>query len=189
MGQKPSPAGEPASLADLGGEHAEQWENVARRYTSALRGFFAKRVYEQDDVEDLVQDVFLRLMQRASGRPIERVEQYIFQTAANVLRDRGRRRATRRQESHEPYDEAVHESSSDTEFSPERVLMGREAVIQVFAALEGLPERTRDIFVLRALEQHKYCEIANMLRISTRATEKHMAKALAHLSRVLGRPD
>lgn len=188
MGQKPSPVGEPAALADLGGEHAEQWENVARRYTSALRGFFAKRVYEQDDVEDLVQDVFLRLMQRASGRPIERVEQYIFQTAANVLRDRGRRRATRRQESHEPYDEAVHDSP-DTDFPPERVLMGREAVAQVMAALEDLPQRTRDIFVLRALEQHKYCEIANMLRISTRATEKHMAKALAHLSRALGRSD
>lgn len=179
---------DPASLSDFGARQAEQWENVARRYTGVLRGFFAKRVYEQDDVEDLVQDVFLRLMQRTGGQPIEKIEQYIFQTAANVLRDRGRRRAARRQESHESYDETVHEAP-DSEFPPERVLMGREAVAQAMAALEDLPERTRDIFVLRALEQHKYCEIARMLKISTRATEKHMAKALAHLSRVLGRPD
>lgn len=185
MGYKPSPVGGPASLADFGVRQAEQWENVARRYTPVLRAFFAKRVYEQDDVEDLVQDVFLRLMQRDGAAPIEKVEQYIFQTAANVLRDRGRRRATRRQEAHESYDETVHDSP-DTEFPPERVLMGREAVTQVMVALEDLPERTRDIFILRALEQHKYCEIARMLRISTRATEKHMAKALAHLSRVLG---
>lgn len=188
MTQKSPRIGKPTSLSEFGAREAEQWENVARRYTSVLRGFFAKRVHEQDDVEDLVQDVFIRLIQRASGHPIERVEQYIFQTAANVLRDRGRRRAVRHQESHESYDEAVHEPPH-TEFSPERVLMGRESVDRVAAALKDLPERTRDIFILRALEQHKYCEIARMLRISTRATEKHMAKALAHLSRVLGYPD
>lgn len=178
----------PASLSDFGAREMEQWENVARRYTSALRGFFAKRVHEQDDVEDLIQDVFVRLIQRTSEHPIEKVEQYIFQTAANVLRDRGRRRAARHQEAHESYDEEIHETV-DSEFPPERVLMGRESVAEMAAALEDLPERTRDIFVLRALEQHKYCEIARMLKISTRATEKHMAKALAHLSRVLGRWD
>lgn len=188
MKREPPYTGKPASLSEFGAREAEQWENVARRYTSILRGFFSKRVYEQDDVEDLVQDVFLRLIQRASGQPIEKVEQYIFQTAANVLRDRGRRRAARHQEAHESYDEDIHEPPH-TELSPERVLLGRESVDRVAAALKDLPARTRDIFILRALEQHKYCEIARMLQISTRATEKHMAKALAHLSRVLGRMD
>ena len=175
----------PVSLTDFGDDEASQWENVALRYRAPLRGFFARRVRDAADVEDLIQEVFLRLVGRARGEPIEKVEQYLFQTAANVLRDSGRRSMVREGDAHESYDEAVHDVGSD--ITPERVLLGKESVTIVAAALRELPQRTRDVFVLRALERHKYAEIAAMLRVSTRAVEQHMAKALAHLGRALDR--
>lgn len=173
----------PVSLSDFGEDQDSQWENVALRYRAPLRGFFSKRVRDKADVDDLVQDVFLRLIGRADGGSIEKVEQYIFQTAANVLRDRGRRDAVREADAHESFDETLHQARA--EITPERVLLGKESVSLVVAALQQLPERTRDIFVLRALERRRYAEIAVLLRISTRAVEMHMAKALAHVAQVL----
>jgi RNA polymerase sigma factor (sigma-70 family) len=172
-----------APLTAYGGDEATRWENVALRYGAPLRGFFAKRVRNQSDVDDLVQEVFVHLIRRGQGESIEQFEQYLFETAANVLRDQGRRRQVREFESHESLDETVHVLRSD--ISPERVLLGREAVALVAATLKQMPERTRDVFVLRAFENHKYSEIAQMLGVSQRCVEINMAKALAFLAQVL----
>lgn len=161
---------------------AMQWSEVSRKYTGPLTGFFAKRIDDLSEVGDLVQEVFCHLLSRKKGAVIERPEQYLFQTAANVLKDRARRRRARFQDAHELFDDAAHPGS---EISPERVYIGIESVKRLTAALRELPERTRDIFVLRALEKRRYVEIARMMKISTRAAEKHMAKALAHVGRAL----
>lgn len=190
MGDPVSLPREPASLADFGEDSASQWENVSLRYRAPLRGFFSKRVKDPAEVEDLTQEVFLHLVRRAHGGPIEHVKQYVFQIAANALRDWGRRRQARDQDAHESFDEEIHQPA--TEISPERVLLGEEAVKLAVSVLRALPQRTRDVFVLRAMEKRKYLEIAALLGISVRAAEKHMAKALAQLGRAMegaGRPE
>ncbi|MGO1070961.1 RNA polymerase sigma factor [Lysobacter sp. CA199] len=174
---------ESASLAEYGQDCVNQWNNVSLRYRTPLRGFFSKRVKDAAEVEDLTQEVFLHLIRRARGGPIEHVEQYVFQVAANTLRDWGRRRRARNQDAHESFDAQTHQPATD--ISPERVLLGKEEIKLVNQVLRGLPERTRDVFVLRALEKKKYAEIALMMGISVRATEKHMAKALAQLGSVV----
>ncbi|WP_407353903.1 RNA polymerase sigma factor [Luteimonas sp. R10] len=174
---------EPAALADYGDDRDSQWENVSLLYRAPLRGFFAKRVRDPADVEDLTQEVFLRLVRRARGGPIEHVKPYVFQIAANALRDWGRRRQARDTDAHESFDEQIHHPA--TEISPERVLLGEEAVELVAAVLRAMPQRTRDVFVLRVMEKRRYLEIADLLGISVRAAEKHMAKALAKLGRAL----
>lgn len=176
---------ESASLADYGEDCVKQWNNVSLRYRVPLRGFFSKRVKDSAEVEDLIQEVFLHLIRRARGGPIEHVEQYVFQVAANTLRDWGRRRRARNQEAHESFDAEIHQPATD--ISPERVLLGKEEIKLVSAVLRALPERTRDVFVLRVLEKKKYAEIAVMMAISVRAAEKHMAKALAQLGGIMGK--
>jgi len=178
---------EAVSLAEYGDDFADQWNNVSLRFRMPLRGFFSKRVKDAAEVDDLTQEVFLHLIRRARGEPIEHVEQYVFQVAANALRDWRRRREVRDQDAHESFDADIHQPATD--ISPERVLLGREAIERVTAVLRGLPQRTRDVFVLRALEQRKYADIAVMMGISVRAAEKHMAKALARLGCVVGQED
>ncbi|MCL1635747.1 sigma-70 family RNA polymerase sigma factor [Luteimonas sp. SX5] len=178
---------EAASLAEYGDDFADQWNNVSLRFRVPLRGFFSKRVKDAAEVDDLTQEVFLHLIRRARGEPIEHVEQYVFQVAANALRDWRRRREVRDQDAHESFDADIHQPATD--ISPERVLLGREAIEQVTAVLRGLPQRTRDVFVLRVLEQHKYADIAVMMGISVRSAEKHMAKALARLAGVVEQED
>jgi RNA polymerase sigma factor (sigma-70 family) len=153
-------------------------EDLARRYYTPLLSFFRKRCNAGSDVQDLVQQVFLRLSQATDLGQLRNPEGYIFQTAANILTDYRRRQAVRVHHA----DESGHlRAGEDTDFSIDRVLIGRETFVQFVQALRHLPERTRDIVVQRCFEGLKHAEIARLQGISVRAVEKHMVKALAAL--------
>lgn len=173
----------PVGNSGLGADDAAHWDGIVRRFRPALRGFFATRVRNPADIDDLVQEVFVQLLQRASGSPIEKVQQYLFQVAANVLCDQGRRRKVRQADLHESFDEDVHLLVS--ELSPERIAMGEEDIQRVAAALRELPALTRDVFFLRGIRNRKHDEVADMLGISRRSAHNHMDRALKHLAQAL----
>lgn len=157
-------------------------DRLARRYGGALARFFERRIGLGTDVADLVQEVFLRMARRGDLSKIEKLESYLFSAAASTLKDRARRDRVRRVAAHDQFDEAVH---GDSDFSADRVLEGRQAVARLDEALRELPTRTRDVFVLRAFEERKMADVAHVLGISTRAAEKHFARALAHAAKAL----
>jgi RNA polymerase sigma factor (sigma-70 family) len=157
-------------------------DDLARRYYGPLVSFFRKRTHNAPEVPDLVQQVFLRLAQRGALGRIENAEAYIFRTAANTLTDHYRHEIARERVTR---DSGRLAGLSDSDFSAERVLQGREELDRVVAAMRELPERTRDVLMLRCFEGLKHAEIAGLYSISVRAVEKHMAKALAHLTRAL----
>lgn len=183
-GRTPTPTRHEA-FADYGEDDASRWEAIAHHFTAPLRGYFAKRVRNPADVDDLIQEVFVQLLRRNQGKPIERVHQYLFQVAANVLRDQNRRRQVRHLDEHESYDEEKHEVT--TEISPERVLLGEDAVACVATALQRLPQRTQDVFFLRAIDRRKYKDIARQLGVSLSTVEKEMSDAIVYLHEVLDR--
>lgn len=157
--------------------------DLARRYAAPLARFFERRVHNRHDVPDLVQDVFLRLSALPDPMAIEQPEHYLFVTAANTLRDKARRDTVRHAGMHGELDENLLEGSDIT---PLRVLEGKEAIVQLRAALMELPERTRDVFVLRVFEECRMSDIAVAIGISRRAAEKHYARALAYVVQALG---
>lgn len=149
-------------------------------YAGPLSRFFSRRVRVAADVPDLVQEVFLRLSRMQDPAAIENRDRFVFVTAANVLNDRFRRDKVRGGGRDAPIDQmADHLPGAD--FAPDRVLESKQLVEHIRAALAELPERTRDVFVLRLLEGWKMAEVAGLLQISTRAAEKHQARALVHL--------
>ncbi len=148
-----------------------------------LEKYFRKRVYNQNEVEDLVQDVFYRLTSRADNADLERPEAFIFQIAANLLRDKARREATKRAFTKQLSDQ---NENAFEELSPERVLLGKEKVVALKNALNELPERTRTVFLLHRFEEFKYREIAQQLGISMSSVEKHMMDAIKHLTHRMG---
>lgn len=145
---------------------------------AALSRFFARKGVEPAEIEDCVQDVFLRIVQRGACDHLEQFNGYVFTTAASVLTDRHRRRRARAADSHVPFEPEQH---GDADFAADTVLADREALSAATRAILELPERTRQIFVLRRLEQLPYGEIALRLGISISAVEKHMVRAARHL--------
>jgi RNA polymerase sigma factor (sigma-70 family) len=161
-------------------------DDLARRYYAPLSSYFRKRTRNSAEAQDLVQQVFLRLAQYPELTDLRDRDAYIFQTAANALRDHYRRQAVRARFTDE---HSAFLAATDSDFSPDRVLQGREEIARLVGALRNLSERTRDIIMLRCFEGLKHSEIARLHGISTRAVEKHVAKGLAYLSGVLDRGD
>ena len=160
-----------------------EMDEMARRYAVPLARYFRARVRTAADVDDMVQEVFLRLAARRGGEALETAENYLFTVAASVLND-SFWRAGRRGGDHQLFDEHQH---ADEDFSPERVYLAQERLRLVETALYELPERTRIVFVLHRFEEKSYAQIARQLQVSVSAIEKHMSKALSHLSK-RGRP-
>jgi RNA polymerase sigma factor (sigma-70 family) len=153
--------------------------DLSVRYGPAVRRFFSRRLRDGADVEDLTQEVFARLLKRAEIDDIANIEGYLFHTAANLLRERARRQARRPADDLTDFDGEL--ASAGEEFSPERILLGREAYARMVEALQELPERTRTIFVLNRFEELSAAEIARRLGVSVSTVEKDMMRAIAHL--------
>lgn len=136
-----------------------------------------------EDAYDLVQEVFLRLSKRADVSSIERIEGYLFQTAASVLTDRFRQRG-KHPDQMISYEDTIHGAADIT---PERILEGRLELNELVEGLHSLPERTRQIFMLYHLENMRQKDIAERLDMPISTLEKHMATANKYLLERLGR--
>lgn len=155
------------------------------RFRGPLMSFFLRRVGNRVDAEDLTQEVFIRLLAADERDDIAAADAFVFQVAANLLRDRSRRLAVR---SGAQLAEIDHRLVSEVsrEFldpaNPERVLVARQAVADVFDALAELGERTRDIYVLFRLEGMKQREIGALYGLTAKSVEKHVMRANLHLA-------
>jgi RNA polymerase sigma factor (sigma-70 family) len=146
---------------------------------SWLTRYFRRRVQDFAEIEDMIQDVFTRVVSRDSPEPIEHLGGYISKIASSVLADRARHRLSHGAGHHVEFDSELH---GEDEIDPSRVVGGQEDLHAATAALLSLPERTRTVFVLRRLEGQKYGDIAKHLGISVSAVEKHMVRAIERLT-------
>ena len=162
---------------------SDAFARLSETFRPSLMRYFQRRVRNAAEVNDLVQEVFLRLLVRGGVQNMGQVGGYVFETASNILKDRQRRRSVRHAEEHVSFDPQIHEVES---ISTERVYSGRQQLRAAALVLLELPERTRTIFILRRLEGMQYQAIADRLGISVSAVEKHMIRATRRLTEQCG---
>ena len=155
-----------------------QFDDIARRYSPALRRFFSKRASAWD-VDDLVQQVFERLAAREQGGVIHQPEAYVLRSAGNVWRDFLRKKRTHADAMHESYRDEDYVQTTE---GPEAHVQAFQSLALILRALDDLPTRSRYVFVLCRVERLPQKEVARRLGISVSAVEKHMMRAVARLS-------
>ena len=168
----------------------EQLRNeLAARFQRPLMTFFLRRVRDRSLAEDLTQDVLLKVVRASEKGQIERADSYVFKVAINLLRDQ-RRRAQRVGPAIflpiEKDRDGHLESQLVEAISPERVLLSEDSLADVLRSLEELGELTRNIFILFRLENMKQKDIAALYGIGQSTVEKHVIKAVLHLSNRYG---
>jgi RNA polymerase sigma-70 factor (ECF subfamily) len=151
------------------------------RLLPTIRRYLSRRVTGAD-VDDLVQEVAIRLHSRRAGDAISNPAAYLFQVAHSVLTDHARRNQVRHRSAHLTLEEDHHPVEVRC---PERVLQGKEDLARLVAAIGELPDRTRQAFVLHRFEEMSYAAIARHLGISVSAVEKHIMKAIRILTPVI----
>src|SRR5215813_5381649 len=73
-----------------------------------LTRYFRRRIGNDAEVEDMVQDVFARMVVRDSSEPIDHLGGYVLKTASSVLADRARFRSSHGGGLHVEFDSELH---------------------------------------------------------------------------------
>lgn len=158
-------------------------QNLNRRYdpVKALLEEYVPRVYRfalrltqnLQDAEDLTQETCLRAWRhRGRLRDLAAVRVWLFTIAANLWRDRLRRRKR------EPRVlDALGDDPQAPAAPPDREAMAREEHDRVVEAMDRLPPRQREVLFLHALEQLPLGEIAQVLGISVDAVKASLSLA------------
>ncbi len=175
----------PARPGPTGPSERSKW--LAREvmpHEPMLRQWLLRKLGCPIATDDVVQDIFLRLSQTASVDHIQAPRNYIWSTALSVLRDRARRARVAPSDCADS-DELIEIPSEAP--SPFRQLCDRQELEIMARLIESLPERTRQVLLLRRLERISLAETAAILGISLSAVEKHQRRAHRYLKeRLLG---
>lgn len=142
---------------------------VIRLYPQLLARL--RRRMSAADPEDLLQDLYLRLLRLPRDEPVRQPGPYLLRAADHAAIDSHRREMRHRaEELVEPEDPAP---------DVERQIDARRRLAILRATVEGLPRRQRDAFVLAKYQGMTQDRIAAHMGISRSAVEKLLVKALA----------
>jgi RNA polymerase sigma-70 factor (ECF subfamily) len=148
---------------------------LVRRHARALARFLAAAGGSDAELDDLVQETFVRAF-RALGkfRGDCQFRTWLLTIGGNVLKDAQRRaRRTRIV----PLDEGVRSPDGD----PHERAVAAEAAARLAAGLARLPRMQRDVFLLRAQQGLEYAEIAAALGTTPGAARVHYHHAVKRL--------
>jgi RNA polymerase sigma-70 factor (ECF subfamily) len=143
------------------------------------------------DAEDLMQELWIKLATLETG-PIANPNAYLNRMALNMVNDLVRARVRRRGREAAWSDVMVAEQGTvavDPAPSPERALFAKREMQQLSQAMQRLPDRAREAFLLLKVEGKSHAEAADAMGISKSAIEKHIASAMKYLMRAMNVED
>src|SRR5215210_668715 len=139
----------------------EAFREIVRRYEPSIKGFLHKRLKDDERVQDLTQDTFLRV-HRARDRydASRKFSTWIYTIASNLLKNEYRNRSRRRETAFSDLRKDTGQQSAPTrpvEFEgdgpdPERVAYQRELREAIHDAIGRMDEHHRVPFVMREVE-------------------------------------
>jgi len=151
---------------------------VLVEHRATLLRFLVRRLGNDDEAEDALQDVWIKLDKNPPTAPIGDPLAYLFRMAENAARDLRRSDMRRHaRESNWAEQNTPGEIDGHEEPSPEEVALQREQLRGVEARIARLPERTRRIFVAFRLEGVRQKQLAAEHGISLSAVQKHLQRA------------
>jgi RNA polymerase sigma factor (sigma-70 family) len=162
----------------LGVRRPEPLIALHARFSVPLKRFFRSYRLNAADVEDLTQDVFVRLADPTGYKDLLKPEAFVFTLARNLVRDRARRLHTRALTRSIDMDDV---DLSCTRPTPDEWLELAQLLQHVEQALASLKPRAREAFVLHRVHGDSYAEIAVHMNISVSMVEKHIMSAIVAL--------
>lgn len=151
---------------------------MLERYHRELLNFLTRQVNDRDTAADLTQESFVRVLSAtASGQSVLDARALLYRTARNLVVDQHRRDQVRRHEDLDALPESLH-PAAPTHLQPEEALVSQQIVRAYVAAIEALPERCREAFVLYVFDEQPQAEIARHMGISVSMVEKHIVRGM-----------
>ena len=164
-------------------EQDQRISAAVQKERARLRNFIRKRVADEADAEDILQDVFYEFVQAYRlMKPIEQAGAWLFRVARNRIIDLYRKRR------HDPLrDQANFEEGGDSlnlqdllpspDSGPETAFARSLLLAELDEALEELPEEQREVFIAHEFEGRSFRELSasSGVSVNTLLSRKHYA--------------
>ena len=170
-------------------EQDQRISEVVKREQSRLRNFIRRRVPDPLDTEDILQDVFYRLVEaNRLLMPIEHVTGWLFRVARNRITD-----LFRKQEPENFSEIAVAHEDEDGDWmqfedllpspdaGPEALYARNVLLDELELALDELPEEQREAFVAHEFEGRSFKQLADETGVSVNTLLSRKRYAVLHL--------
>jgi RNA polymerase sigma factor (sigma-70 family) len=163
-----------------------------KAYGKGLLGFIRRRVNNDADAEDILQDVWYQLSAVVNAEPIEQTGAWLYKVATNKIIDKNRKK------SEELFDLNVSDDGDDDDDSPDfRAILLTEGTTpeteyirnlfweQLFFALDELPEEQKQVFIWQELDDIPFAEIAKTTGENIQTLVSRKRYAVLHLRKRL----
>jgi len=159
-----------------------EFENVFKTHYSNLCMAAMRVVDDSDAAEDIVQDLFMHLWNNRETITVQsNLSSYLFVAARN----RAIRYIQKHRQNNIRQIDSTHERQIAGGNATDDEITNYELEIKIKEAIENLPPKCREVFILSRFENKKYKEIAEILDISIKTVENQMGKALRMLREYL----
>ena len=175
----------PASGEAVGMDALEAWFTCeVLPLEAVLIQFLRRGGRSSSDVEDLRQDLYEKVCAAAREGIPDSTRAFVFTTARNLLIDRLRHEQVVPLNSVENLEEL---NVAIDEPAPDRVVIARQELRRLQAALDKLPERQRNAILMRKVHGMTIREIAQRVGAADRTVEEHLTKGVRTLAYILYR--
>ena len=169
--------------------HHDAYDKLMRKYHDAIYNLIYRMVRNKEEVEDLTQEAFIKAF--ASLRSFN--EEYAFSTwlykiATNNCIDYIRKRKLATFSLNRPIESKDGEVTfevPDTSYEPDRAIIAHQRKELIEEAIKSLPEKYRQVIILRHHHEKHYEEIAEILKLPTGTVKAHIFRAREMLYRYL----
>ena len=163
---------------------------IVRRYGDSLLGYLTRMTGNREQAEDLFQETFRRVHEKADTFRGSRIKSWLFAIATNMaidgMRKNKRLNVVSLNQKVDCNDEESQEFSTvavaDNSYEPSQKAIVAEQKEQVRQAIEMLPARQRATLVLAYYQQLSYPEVAQVLGCSVGTVKTQMYRALKSLA-------
>jgi RNA polymerase sigma factor (sigma-70 family) len=158
--------GEAANLERMTREQDLRISEAVAREGSRLRAFIRRRIPDPSDAEDILQDVFYRLVEaNRLLMPIDHVTGWLFQVARNRITDFFRKKTPERLSERgdanaDPDARSFEDLLPSPDEGPEALYLRTVLLDELELALEELPRNQREVFIWHELEGRSFKDMA-----------------------------
>ena len=151
------------------------------RYNRPLYGFLFHMTYQRETSEDLVQQVFYKILKyRHTFTGTGEFVHWMYSIARNTLKDQGK--SKKLQVKPESLDDLSDKLGGG--MTPDELLEKKQAKIELMKAMEKLSDDHREVLTLSRFQELKYQEIAVILDLSEVAVKTRAHRAMQELKSI-----
>ena len=161
---------------------------LVRRYQVRVYNFVLRQLRSPATAEDVTQEVFLRVVQRANAFKHEaRFSTWLYTIARNLCVDHLRKASLRKHPSldqpqgRDPEGQSLGELVPDPRQNTERGALSSQVASSILRAVDELSDEQREVFLLREVANLPFREIAEVTDSSENTVKSRMRYALEHL--------